>query len=239
MIYGALIGKKHTFKDFHMIPQNRLVFDMPAVKSLYTNLPGTDGSIDQTEALSNEVHYENRKAQFTFVVIEHRRRWASLYSEIANCMHGKYLKITLDEDPGWYYMGRVFLNKWISDKKSGTITMDIIADPYKYRITDTTEPWLWDPFCFPNDHVAYYKDVVIRGSKIITCLNTRKRVNPVILVSDIILFDLTVEYEGKTYELTEGANIIPGIWLKQGENKLTFKTGAEAKVSIKYREGSL
>jgi phage-related protein len=50
-----------------------------------------------------------------------------------NEIHGKRVKITIDDDPNYYYLGRVKVNEWESDKATATIVLTAEVEPYKYQ----------------------------------------------------------------------------------------------------------
>ena len=87
--------------------------------------------IDLTERLTGKVNYEPRTISFEFIVMANRAQWPSLYSEIQNYLHGKRIRIIMDDDPNFYYEGRVTVGDLAPDKKIAVLTMEAQVEPYK------------------------------------------------------------------------------------------------------------
>ena len=156
---GVTFGTRHSYEDWGLILKSRPQISPPEPKYIYVDIPASDGQIDLTESLIGNVPYYNREIVFEFNVIDARNRWSMIYSEILDRIHGQRMKIILDEDPSYYYIGRVTVNEWESDKRTSVITITADVDPYKYRMQSTTEDWLWDPFNFETDRIIDYRDI--------------------------------------------------------------------------------
>ena len=138
----------NTWRDWHLLPTSRPVFNPPSVKTNYVSIPGADGAIDATEVLTPYPVYNNREGTVEFIVITGYGNWANRYSDIMDYLHGRKFKVILETDPGYYYEGRLAVNEWRSEKDHSKIVFDYNLDPYKYELTTSTEDWLWDPFNF-------------------------------------------------------------------------------------------
>ena len=235
-MFGVTFGDKHSYRDWKLIPKSRPVISPPAPKTNYISIPEADGSLDLTEGLSGEVKFEDRTITFEFVVIEARKRWSRIYSDIMNYLHGKRMKIVLDEDPKYYYLGRLQVNEWESDKKTSTITITGTVEPYKYDLWGSLDPWEWNPFNFEEDVIREYDDLEVYRSLEFTIVGSRKSVVPTFIVSSNGA-GMQVTFEGVTYNLQDGSNRVVNIVIKDGEHTLVF-TGMGT-VSIDYRGGSL
>ena len=235
-MFGVTFGDKHSYRDWKLIPKSRPVISPPAPKTNYISVPEADGSLDLTEGLSGEVKFEDRTITFEFVVIEARKRWSRIYSDIMNYLHGKRMKIVLDEDPKYYYLGRLQVNEWESDKKTSTITITGPVEPYKYDLWGSLDPWEWNPFNFEEDVIREYDDLEVYRSLEFTIVGSRKSVVPTFIVSSNGA-GMQVTFEGVTYNLQDGSNRVVNIVIKDGEHTLVF-TGMGT-VSIDYRGGSL
>lgn len=230
---GVLFGDKHSYRDWGLYLKTRPVVSPPVPKTVYEDLPGADGSVDLTEALTGEVKFEDRDLKFDFKVIGGRERWYSLFSKIMGDVHGKRVKIIIDEDPSFYYIGRVEVSEWESSKVTSTIVIKARVKPYKMELTSSLEDWLWDPFNFENGIIRNYKDLLVDGELTIDVYGRRQSVIPVITSSNA----MTVQYMGNSYNISAGSNKVYEISLKEGQNILTFK--GDGTVSIDYRGGEL
>ena len=233
MIYGVTFGEKHTYRDWGLLPKSRPTVAPPDVVTNYVDVPGLDGRLDLSEVLTGRVGYQTRDFSAEFLVIDARNRWDTLYSEILDTLHGQRVKIILDEDPGYYYMGRVTVNTMKSDRKTATISIKAVCDPYKLEIAGSLDDWLWDTFNFETGIIRDYKALTVDGTLTLMIPGTRRPCIPTITVSDA----MTAAFGGKEYALTAGSNRISGITITQGDNVLTF-TGSGT-VSIDYKGGRL
>ena len=128
---GVTFGDKHSFRDWGLILKSRPVIAPPNPKTVYNDMPEADGSIDLTDYLTGNVHFENRKITCVFNVLDAREYWSSKYSEILNYLHGKRMKLIFDEDPDYYYIGRFKVDSWDSEEKVSTITISCEVEPWK------------------------------------------------------------------------------------------------------------
>ena len=128
---GVIFNDKHTYRDWGLLLRSRPQITPPAPKLKMISVPGSDRIIDLTQALTGEVHYEPRTISFEFVTGAPRETLANLHSDILTYMHGKTVKIIMDDDPNWYYTGRVTVGDLEADKRTATLTMTATVEPYK------------------------------------------------------------------------------------------------------------
>lgn len=233
MMKGVLFGDKHSYHDWGLILKDRPEIGPPPPKYIRIEIPGSDGMLDATTSLTGDVNYETRPITCIFTVIGNRDRWSDIYSEILNYLHGIEIKCVMDDDPGYYYIGRFEVDEWKSKQTTSTITIKGTVNPYKYEMFSSLEDWLWDPFDFETGIIREYKDLVVDGIKVLIIEGRRKPIIPTITVSNV----MTLTYNDKRYLLTSGENRILDLVLKQGENKLMFK--GYGTVSVDYRGGKL
>jgi len=146
---GKNLRGKNTWDDWHLIPKERPLFNPPAPKYNFLDLPGANGTVDLSDVLSNRYPvYEDRKGSIEFYVMNGYKEWYNAYSDIMNYCHGEKCKLILEDEPTYYYRGRVSVNAWRSEKDWSKIVLDYQLEPFKYELFDSTEPWHWDPFSF-------------------------------------------------------------------------------------------
>lgn len=236
MYHSITIGEKNTWDDWHLIPTSRPLFSVPKVKENIVDIPGADGSLDLTTALTGRPLYENRKGSWTFAVQNGFKDWTELYSEIMDYLHGKRFRAILEDDPTFYYEGRFSVNQWKSNANWSEIVIDYDVGPFKKILDPSGYDWLWDPFDFETDTTHDYRDLTVSGSLAVTITMASSMIDttPIIETSAT---GMTVTYEEKTYSLDLGGNLIREIVLHTGENVLTF-TG-NGLITIKGSEGRL
>lgn len=225
------IGEKKTFDDWGLKLET-MVIGFPEAKTNLIDIPGADGNMDLTEALG-EIAYKNRSLEFTFSAIGNHENWHGLCTDVANYLHGKKMKIILDTDSYYYYIGRLSLDTSKTDDVLHELVITGDVDPYKYELQSSLEDWLWDPFNFRTGVIRNYKDLAVNGSRTLRITGSRKPIVPTIIASAA----MTVTFGGKSYGLQAGEQKIYRIVIREGENLLTF-TG-NGTVSVDYRGGIL
>lgn len=219
MYHSVTIGDKNTWDDWHLIPTTRPLFNPPSVKTNLVSIPGGDGSLDLTTALTGRPTFENRKGSWTFAVQNGFKDWTALYSEIMVYLHGQKFRAILEDDPGYFYEGRFSVNAWKSNKDYSEITIDYEVGPYKKEIGNTGTDWLWDPFNFETGVIRNYRNLSVITTLEVVVIGDAMESIPVIIASES---GMTVTYEEVEYPLERGANTISDIVLRQGENILLF-----------------
>ena len=211
---GLTFDGIHTYNNLSLILTSKTI-GQPTVKTEYVEVLGADGQLDLTEAFG-DVKYNNRKLTFVFSVPEFNENWATIYTRVLNNFHGKKMKIVLDDDPDYYYIGRVNVSDYASSKRLGSITIDVDAEPYKYKqqLTIVTR--------------------TISGTATVDFYNSRKTVIPKFVTNA----QVQIVYNNGSYTIAgSGTHIIPNIIFKQGMNTLTFN--GTATVAVQYQEGDL
>ena len=229
MYYSITFGEKNTWEDWHIVPASRPLVNPPAVKTEYLDVPGADGSLDYTEALSG-IKYKNREGSWTFLVMNGYQEWHVLYGRILSYLHGKRMRVHLESDPDYYYFGRLFVDAWESKKDNSTITIRYVIDPYKLPLSSTAGyDWLWDDLF---NLVIYYGTFDVTGRKERNLINpTEAEISPVITVTS----EMVVEFRGETYTLSPGTNTDSGILLAPVDNYMTFL--GNGRVTVDYDKG--
>ena len=123
---------------------------------------------------------------------------------------------------------------------SSKIVIDYNADPYKYEIFSSLEPWLWDPFNFNTGIIREYGDLKVNGELELTIVGTRKPVVPAITVSNDGFATMLVYFNNSLtpIELTAGTTSrVLNIVIKEGLNTIRFV--GHGSVSVDYRGGRL
>lgn len=234
---GVTFGNKHSYRDWGLFLKSKPVISPPTPKTVYVDIPGSDGVIDLTESLTGDVKFNNRTITCEFVVLNARNKWSNIYSEIMDYLHGQRMKVRFDEDPTYYYIGRLQVNGWKSDKVTSTIVIEGNVEPYKMEMFSSLEDWEWDSFNFETGIIRDYNELRIDESLIFTIEGRRKSVVPTFIVTSDDGSGLKVRFNSVTYDLPDGSNRVLNIIIRDGKNALYF-TG-NGTVSIDYRGGRL
>ena len=238
-LYVEETGKTyHTLNDWELALGNNNYIGNPEMETTYIQIPGRSGLIDASEAITGRRVFKKRQLAFELGGKNPCLNWDNIISKMRNEIQGRICRITLDNDRAYYWRGRVFLEDFDRFRELGTFTLSVPnAEPYKYSLTSSAEPWLWDPFNFETGIITYIGAVTISGTRTITIPAGHMPTTPEIVVSDLS-GTLTLNYGGQTYTLTTGTNKIPSI-LVGGDADVNLTFNGNAKVQIVYRSGSL
>ena len=131
-MHGVTFGTKHSFRTWGLMLKSRPSISPPKPKTKLIQVPGSDTVIDLTESLTGgEVKYEPREIKCVFCVLGGRPNWSAVYSAILNEIHGRRLQIIMDDDPNYYYIGRVNVDQWESEEATATVVITAEVEPYK------------------------------------------------------------------------------------------------------------
>jgi len=228
----------HTLDDWGFAIGNNDNIGHPEQETNYIYVPAMDGFLDLSESLSGRPIYKNREITIKLGGLRDPMNWDAIISKIRNDINGRRVKVTFDNDPAYFWQGRITLRDFDRFRSLGTCLLVLDAEPYKYEQLDSAEPWLWDPFNFETGVIHSYGERQITGSGTITIPSGTMPVTPDIVVANKTSTNFTVTFNNVTYSLVVGSNYIPDIVINdEEEHTLTF-TGT-AKVSIVYRGGSL
>ena len=152
MTNGATItvistGKSyHTLWDWGLAIGNNNCIGTPVQETFYLDVPGADGFLDYSEALTGRPIFKQRPIEITLGGKMDRRVWNSFISRIRILLHGKRVRIVFDDFPGYYWEGRAEVTEFDRVREIGTFKLSIPqADPYGYSLNDnSTSDWLWN-----------------------------------------------------------------------------------------------
>ena len=210
---GVTFGSFHSYEYFGLV-REKMTIGAPEVKTEEIDIPGADGTLDLTEAFG-EPKYGNHTLSFTFGKVGTTAEQLEHVSAIRDILHGRKMKIAIDEDGGLYYMGRITVGDWTRELvEKITITCD--CEPWKYKESITTVTQ------------------AVSGSAVITLNNLRKTVIPTVTVDA----EMSLAWNGHSASLSSGADqIIESLALYQGDTEITV-TGT-GNITFKYQEAGL
>lgn len=239
-IYVEETGKTfHTLNDWNLALGNNNYIGEPQMETTYIKIPGRNGLLDVSEAISGRRIFTKRQLAFELGGTHPRLSWDSVISAFRNNIEGRICRLTLDNDKNYYWRGRVYIEDFDRFRDLGTFTLAVpSAEPYKYSKYSSSDPWLWDPFNFETDVITYIGAITVVGSETVTIPTGHMSTTPEFVVSDKTSADFTVTVDGVVYDLTVGSNRIPAI-LVGGDDEVEMTFTGDAKVQIVYRSGSL
>lgn len=150
MYHSITFDDKNTWDDWCLIPNGRPVFTPPEQKTNYLDIPGANGSLDMSEALTGYPVYNNREGTFSFIIMNKNavsypecnpRKLDDIYSEIMSYLHGKVRTAILEDDPGYKYKGRFRVSGITPGADWTTIDIDYNVNPFKRSINGSINNW--------------------------------------------------------------------------------------------------
>lgn len=230
----------HTLNDWNLAIGNNNYIGEPKQHTDFISVKGRNGLLDISEALTGRPTYSSREISISLGGIHEATNWDAIISDLRNKIDGRQIKLIFDNDPSYFWYGRCHIEGFDRFRELGTFTLSIPnADPYKYRVQEFNEDWLWDPFNFETDYVTEAHEYTIEGHTEIMLPAGNMPVAPTIIVTNINTF-LTVQKYGdaRVIDLTLGENKVYAITINDTtESTLMFE--GNGTFSINYRGGSL
>jgi hypothetical protein len=150
-----------------------------------------------------------------FAAIVPQNQFLSFFSSVKNALHGKKMRIILDDDSLFYYVGRLHVSPFTNEKNIGMVSIEADCEPYKYTLAKT---------------VASY---TIDGVETITLTNGRKRAVPEVAVEG----NIKIIYQNYSWSLGSGNYTLPELELVHGGNAIRLEgTGT---ITFTWQEGDL
>lgn len=226
-------NKIHTERDWGLKLLS-IHIPMPQPKTQLLDIPGGDGSIDLTEVSTGRPAYADRDGiELLFDLMDgDYKTWFMKYSQFAAELHGKKVKMVLDDEPEHYYMVRLEIDGKKSNHVYGQITLKGTAEPFKYDLQSSAEDWLWDTFNFETGVIRTLKDITIDStSRTIKILGAGIDTPPVFIVTKADNLKLT--HEGRTYTLKVGRNRFPAV--RVGKPDVILNFSGRGTITVEYR----
>lgn len=210
---GIQFGAYHSYDDLRLILSKKEM-GSPRVKENLIDIPGADGVIDQTDFFG-EPKFDNVVHKFEFSSMIPHSEFPTQHSRIKNAIHGRMLRIILDDDPAFFWWGRCKVSPFTSAKNIGSVSVECTCEPYKYKINKTIV------------------SATVSGTQAITLTNSRKRAVPEITTTAT----MTIAFDGGSATANAGTFTIPELELVEGENIITV-TGAGT-ITFTWQEGDM
>lgn len=233
----------HTYRTWGLILTNSQPIGDPEQETNYLNVPGRNGLLDYSDALTGAPVYKGRHIDMEFSTVREPAEWDYTISAIRNLIEGKQVKIIFDHDPSHYWLGRINLKNPDRIKRLGSFTLHAYVDAYCYDKAGSADEMLWDDIVWETTVFREIGDKgtldVVDSEAVVIPAGTMETV-PVFTVSDMISENFTVKRtpSSKTYTLLSGRNRFPDLKVC-GSRDITLTFTGTAKVKVDYRGGSL
>ena len=214
---GILFGTLHSYRDLKLLLLPGKEIGSPEVKKKLLDVEGADGTLDYTDFFG-EPKYSDVTHKFPFATIVPMNEFLSHYSTVKSALHGKKMPIILDDEPDYYYVGRLYVQGFTNEKNIGHITIEAECEPYKYKLAKTTVT------------------KAVNGTDNIVLTNARKRAVPEVNIETETSINITYG-SGLIWDLGPGSYTLPELELVEGDNTVTV-TGTGS-ISFTWQEGVL
>lgn len=128
---GVKFGDYHSYDTWKLMLRKAVEVTKPKPKTHYVEIPGMNGALDLSTAMTGEMRYEDREIICRFVTLSERDEWPVTESDMLEKLHGQEMKIVLDDDPDYYYLGRVTVGDAVQLNKSVEVEITAQVKPYK------------------------------------------------------------------------------------------------------------
>lgn len=213
---GITFGNLHSYNDLKLILESKEI-GSPGVKENKVDIPGADGSLDLTDFFG-EPKYEDVTHKFSFSTIVPQTQFLSLFSTVKNALHGKKMRIILDDDPLFFSQGRIKVLPFTNEKNIGKISIECDCEPYKYKLAKTVV------------------STAVSGTKVISLTNSRKRAVPEVTIATEGSINIVFQ-SVNVWDLGSGSYTLPELELVEGVNTVTV-TGT-GNITFTWQEGSM
>ena len=236
-INQILFEDKGTYDDFGLLMTGRTI-GAPSLKKKQLDVPYRDGVLDYTQ-YNNRTYYGNRLLSFQFK-LNNTDTFYMVHSELSEYLHGKYMRVTVPENPSFYFYGMCEVSELEVSKALGTISISVDAEPYMYSKSSSLEDIKWDDVNFETTYFRYIGTLTVEDSYALVIQKGGNPVVPVINVSNITseTFKVRSSRNNKNYTLTTGRNRFPDLTVC-GSSNVTLTFTGSGTVNVDYKESRL
>lgn len=145
MYHSLNIGDKNTWDDYGLVPVNKIYFPSPSQKTQTVEIEGASGSLDFSTILTGYPIYQNISGDLQFYLLDRveartlsnsgypypdNYTFYDIFMKIRGDLDGKTVKVWLEDDPDWYYEGRINVTTAMSSPRP-VVTIRYDFEPYK------------------------------------------------------------------------------------------------------------
>lgn len=202
----------HTGDDLDLVQEKKEI-SKPKIQSYTAKVPGRNGLLNLTNALTGKVAYENRSLSFQYFASGDRESLLDLEADFLK-YHGQTIRIIDDDRPEHYYEGEASVS---TEFKSNylIISLTVDAQPFRLRLAPT----------------IYSRE--INGTLTAYLSNESIEAIPTITVTA----ETTITFNGRTVTLSAGTYTVEAFELSRGVNALEIS--GSGTITIEYQEGAI
>lgn len=189
---------------------------MPEQKRSNVSIPGHNGVLDTTYALTNAPLFDNRPLKYGFKAYAQYVDINELNEKLVNAFHGREVKVATSWNPGYYFTGNCQVELKYSSAVLIDVTIKIDADPFMYEKNETS------------------LTISVAGTKTQAIANGTEWITPSVSANA----NMTVKIHGKSVSVKANTNTkYNDIYFKSGSNSL--EVSGSGSVTFTFRRGRL
>lgn len=128
----------NTYSDLNLLLSNYTI--PPAEPKInLIEIEGRDAPIDASEA-TGKLAFNKRACSWEFTMLDDD--YISKRQQVSNLLNGKFCKITMYDDPDYYYLGRLVVKNY--DRQTTVNKIEITSDVYPYKLKQSETSVSWD-----------------------------------------------------------------------------------------------
>lgn len=143
MYHSVYYGSYNSWNTWCLVPSERPSIAPPEIYTPYDDFKDGLGAIDLDLLTNNDMEMVGRSGTHQWIIDTFEREdrgmeWFDVYSSILQKIHGKKMQIILEDEPNYYYYGRVSVKDYKAEASHSTLSIDYLVEPYKYDLAKTT-----------------------------------------------------------------------------------------------------
>lgn len=132
MLHSVIIDGCNLLDKYGLCLLADVTFPAPTPVEIRYKVPGMDGSLNMSSAITGRPVFEDIEIKFTVFARKEDSELMTIRSKLMVLYHGKDVKIIFPADTKHYYQGTLKIGE-ITGYNSGKIPMVLRAAPYKLR----------------------------------------------------------------------------------------------------------
>ncbi|MCW6665316.1 hypothetical protein NHG32_06440 [Aerococcaceae bacterium NML191219] len=208
-----------TFNEVDVYATKRIVLEhfditLPKPKLIKVSVPGRDGDLDMSEALTGYVNYHNREIKVQLGLTGSEVECEAKKQYLLNLVAGNEIKIRFSHLSG-YFEGRCQSMQAVRSHRHYMVELVFDCQPYRLAESETT-----------------YTLSLTNTEQSLRCANDTMPVVPTIVTTGIT----TIKFKSKTYSVQKGTHRLGFIF---GKGVNVISASGTGMLTVRFRKGVL
>lgn len=130
---SVTIGGYNSYTEWGLLLKEEPKVSPPEPQTHDVEIPGLDGYLDLAPGLYGGKRYKPRDIKIQLFSCAPQAEWPDIESDLMEKLHGETVQIIMEDDPGYYFLGRVSV---APERGRHTLSVTVTAkvNPYKTAI---------------------------------------------------------------------------------------------------------